>query len=401
MGSPEKILRVAERIAALHETGEQVLVVVSAMGQTTDELTVLAQGITATPPRREMDMLLTAGERISMALLAMALTTLDCPAISFTGSQSGIITDDEHADARIFSVRPFRIEDELGRGKVVIVAGFQGVSEKKEITTLGRGGSDTTAVAMAIRLGAARSEIHTDVPAVLSADPRVIPRARPLSSIAFDPMIVLSHLGGRVMYWRALRLARRFDHPVVVGSAHGESAGTLIGREPATETRPRTLEEIEPMESARLLALALESSVVWIRTEWPEGSIPQLPADWSRGPCLLHHQTQTRDGKIRAEWVLPDAGAGVDPPVFAGDAERGRPSLVEIDRDHALVSLVGDAANLGTDLSVEAAAVLNGNSLVYRSMQTGAHALSILVPTENAEEACRLLHAEFLEGVDG
>ncbi|WNZ59583.1 hypothetical protein QEG98_26480 [Myxococcus sp. MxC21-1] len=167
----EKLRKVAQRVKDKREAGYQVVVVVSAMGDTTDELLALAKGVSVDPPRRELDMLLTCGERISMALLSMALQEMDVPAISFTGSQSGIITTDAHAQARIVEVRPYRIHDELARGKVVIVAGYQGVSFKKEVTTLGRGGSDTTAVALAAALDAEACEIYSDVDGVFSADP--------------------------------------------------------------------------------------------------------------------------------------------------------------------------------------------------------------------------------------
>ncbi|HZI16448.1 MAG TPA: aspartate kinase, partial [Myxococcus sp.] len=178
----EKLRKVARRVKDKRDAGYQVVVVVSAMGDTTDELLALAKQVSPDPPRRELDMLLTCGERISMALLSMALQEMEVPAISFTGSQSGIITNDAHAQARIVEVRPFRIHDELARGKVVIVAGYQGVSYKKEVTTLGRGGSDTTAVALAAALDAEACEIYSDVDGVFSADPRVVPDARKLES---------------------------------------------------------------------------------------------------------------------------------------------------------------------------------------------------------------------------
>ena len=181
----EKIRKVAEKVKARRDSGAQMVVVVSAMGDTTDELLALAKGIAKDPPRRELDMLLTCGERISMALLSMALQEIGVAAISFTGSQSGIITNDAHAQARIVEVRPYRIQDELANGKVVIVAGYQGVSYKREVTTLGRGGSDTTAVALAAALQA-DCEIYSDVDGIFSADPRVVPSAKKLDEISYD-----------------------------------------------------------------------------------------------------------------------------------------------------------------------------------------------------------------------
>src|SRR5919197_1552368 len=204
----EKIRRVAERVRRRREQGNQLVVVVSAMGDTTDELLALAKKISPDPPRRELDMLLTCGERISMALLSMALQELAVPAISFTGSQSGIITDDAHAQARIVEVRPFRILEELERGKVVIVAGYQGVSHKREVTTLGRGGSDTTAVALAAALDAEACEIYSDVDGVFSADPRVVPDARKLEQLSFEEMQELAAAGARVLNAQAVEVAR-------------------------------------------------------------------------------------------------------------------------------------------------------------------------------------------------
>ena len=188
MAGPEKIREVARRIMQTRTAGHAVCVVVSAMGDTTDDLLANAKRLSPNPARRELDMLLSAGERISMALLCIALRELGGDAISFTGSQSGIITNDRHSDARIIEVRPFRVQDELARGKIVVVAGYQGVSYKKEVTTLGRGGSDTTAVAMAAALGAQWCEICSDVDGVYSADPRVVPAARRLGELNYEEM---------------------------------------------------------------------------------------------------------------------------------------------------------------------------------------------------------------------
>src|SRR6202030_2172087 len=196
-----RIRQVAERVMRTRRTGHDVVVVVSAMGDATDELLALARQVSANPDRRELDMLLTAGERISMALLSMAIRELGGDAISFTGSQSGIITNDRHVDARIIEVRPFRVQDELARGKIVVVAGYQGVSYKKEVTTLGRGGTDTTAVAMAAALGAEHCEICSDVDGVYSADPRVVgeEQVRKLPAISYEEMQELAESGAKVL----------------------------------------------------------------------------------------------------------------------------------------------------------------------------------------------------------
>jgi aspartate kinase len=244
----ERIRKVAARVATRRAEGHQLVVVVSAMGDTTDELLSLAKRMSADPPRRELDMLLSCGERISMALLSMALHELAVPAISFTGSQSGIITDDNHAQARIVEVRPVRIREELGKGKVVIVAGYQGVSRNREVTTLGRGGSDTTAVALAAALGAEACEIYSDVDGVFSADPRVVPEARKLERLDYGTMQELAAAGARVLNAQAVEFARSAGIVLDARSTDGAGTGTRIGPAPApvravaSDTELRVLE---------------------------------------------------------------------------------------------------------------------------------------------------------------
>ncbi len=204
----DKLLTVATRVAAVRESGDDVVVVVSAMGGTTYELLSLARKVSDDPDRRELDMLLSVGERISMTLLAMAVKDLGYDAVSFTGSQSGIITNDAHTGARIIDVRPFRLQDELARGRVVIVAGYQGVSYRKEVTTLGRGGSDTTAVALAAALGAEVCEIWSDVDGVYSADPRVVLDARKLQEVSYEHMQELARAGAAVLNADAVQFAK-------------------------------------------------------------------------------------------------------------------------------------------------------------------------------------------------
>ncbi|MGB9376044.1 MAG: aspartate kinase [Mycobacteriales bacterium] len=225
----ERIKRVAERIVAARRGGKDVVVVVSAMGDTTDDLLSLAEQISPLPPGRELDMLLTAGERISMALLAMAIKALGYEARSFTGSQAGVITDSSHGRARIIDVTPGRISDALGSGAVAIVAGFQGVSQDtKDITTLGRGGSDTTAVALAAALGAEICEIYTDVDGVFTADPRLVPHARRLEHVTYEEMLELAASGAKVLMPRCVEYARRYDIPVHVRSSFSDQPGTLV-----------------------------------------------------------------------------------------------------------------------------------------------------------------------------
>ncbi|MHB8341942.1 MAG: aspartate kinase [Mycobacteriales bacterium] len=232
----ERITRVAERIVATRKAGNDVVVVVSAMGDTTDDLLALAEQVSPLPPGRELDMLLTAGERISMALLAMAIARLGLQARSFTGSQAGVITDSAHGRARIIDVTPGRIRDALEAGHVAIVAGFQGVSQDtKDITTLGRGGSDTTAVALAAALGASVCEIYTDVDGVFTADPRLVPNARRLATVSYEEMLELAACGAKVLMLRCVEYARRYQVPVVVRSSFSNKPGTLITGEVPVE----------------------------------------------------------------------------------------------------------------------------------------------------------------------
>lgn len=233
-----KVKKVAENVVQAAKQGYGVVVVVSAMGKTTDILMKMARETCSEPPRRELDMLLTTGERISMSLLSMAIQNLGHDAISFTGSQTGIITTDSHSNARIIEVRPFRIEDELERGRIVIVAGFQGVSYKREITTLGRGGSDTTAVALAAALGAERVEIFSDVDGVYSADPNVVPEAYRLDEIALDEMMQLSKFGAKVMAADAMEYARKKNIAIYAkGTRTPQAPGTVIRVNPLSDDR--------------------------------------------------------------------------------------------------------------------------------------------------------------------
>jgi aspartate kinase len=225
----ESIKRVAARIAASKRSGQQVVVVVSAMGDTTDELIDLANQVSPIPNGRELDMLLTAGERISMALLAMAISNLGLEARSFTGSQAGIITTSTHGSARVIDVTPGRIQEALAEGAIAIVAGFQGVAQDtKDITTLGRGGSDTTAVALAAALDADVCEIYTDVDGVFSADPRIVPTARKLKSVTYEEMLELAASGAKVLHLRCVEYARRFNLPIHVRSSFSNLEGTWV-----------------------------------------------------------------------------------------------------------------------------------------------------------------------------
>jgi len=410
--SPAHIIAVARRVLALRASGDPIVVVVSAMGQQTDELIRLAHRVARAPSRRELDMLLTAGERISMTLLAMCLESMGCPAISFTGSQSGIITDSRHSDARILELRGDRIQAELDRGRVVIVAGFQGVSRDKEVTTLGRGGSDTTAVALAIRLRAPAASIFTDVEGVLSADPRVVPEARRIPEVGYEAMIVLSHLGGRVLFRRAIILARKYGMPVEVRHATSPAPGTRIPPRPASLTHPEpggpNLNDknasshhgrpgSEMMETARVLAVALESPVHWIRAVLPAttphpGGIPTEAAAFPRqgSPLLLLcSRTRLPDGRR-----LVDVAASPDPELepWLDASGWGPGTLLEVEREAACVSIVGEGVLAEGAMLRRVESVLADAGIEILAAQTGILSLSCLVRADQGDAASRALH---------
>src|SRR5437667_3626998 len=257
-----RLRQVAERVMRTRAAGHEVVVVVSAMGDTTDDLLALAKQVSPNPDRRELDMLLTAGERIAMALLSIAIRELGEEAISFTGSQSGIITNDRHVDARIIEVRPYRVEDELSRGRIVVIAGYQGVSYRKEVTTLGRGGSDTTAVAMAAALGAEFCEICSDVDGVYTADPRVVPDARRIGTLSYEETQELAESGAKVLNAQAVEFAKEKGIAIYARA----TASALPGDDPSADgtvvrrNAPRTVGAVVGVASERdLLVLELDA----------------------------------------------------------------------------------------------------------------------------------------------
>jgi aspartate kinase len=291
----EGIKRVARRIVDTKKAGHEVVIVVSAMGDTTDELIDLAEQVSPFPAGRELDMLLTAGERISMALLAMAIKNLGHEAQSFTGSQAGVITDSVHNKARIIDVTPGRIRAALDGGNIAIVAGFQGVSQDtKDITTLGRGGSDTTAVALAAALKAEACEIYTDVDGVFTADPRVVKKARKIDWIAFDDMLELASSGSKVLLARCVEYARRYDIPIHVRSSFSGLTGTWVSNKQLT--KPEGGES--DMEQAIISGVAHDTSEAKVTVV----GVPDKPRS-RRASASRRFATTTRSA--RSPWSAP------------------------------------------------------------------------------------------------
>src|ERR1700675_3630606 len=273
VADPTKLKRVAERVMQTRTSGHDVVVVVSAMGDTTDELLALAKAISPNPDRRELDMLLSAGERISMALLSMAIRELGGDAISFTGSQSGIITNDRHADARIIEVRPVRVQDELANGRIVVIAGYQGVSYRREVTTLGRGGSDTTAVAMAAALGAEYCEICSDVDGVYSADPRIVPAARRIGTLSYEETQELAEAGAKVLNAQAVEFAK--EHGIAIYAR--ATSSPLPGADPSADGT--VVRRHSPRQPGTVVGVASERDVLLFRME---GRSPRSGGDSSQ-----------------------------------------------------------------------------------------------------------------------
>ena len=389
-GTPERIDAVAERILEARAAGSHLIVVVSAMGETTDHLLDLAHKIHARPPRRELDMLLSAGERISMALLAMALEKRGAHAASFTGSQSGIITDRGHGKARIKEVRPFRLREALTQGTIVIVAGFQGVSVDKEITTLGRGGSDTTAVAMAAAFEAKACEIFTDVDGVYTADPRRVPGARKIPRLSYRAMAALARLGAQVLSARSVDLAARYRVPIKVLSSFSHEEGTLVDGHDT------------PMEGPHVTGLAHRNDVALVEIKGadtpPGAAAAALTLLETAGlPLELLTLEANKVERVRLSWIAPDEDAARLTEMWETmETPAGRWQL-NVHRGLALVSMVGHGLADDSAFALDAARRLGRAEVQVRGMRVGAMAISFVVPREASETALTTLHAAYLE----
>jgi aspartate kinase len=376
----EKLGAVADKVVATRRRGHDVVVVVSAMGKTTDELIALAKRVAKEPHRRELDMLVTTGERVSMALLAIAIQSRGCDAISFTGSQSGIITNDRHFDARIIEVRPHRIEDELARGRIVIVAGYQGMSYKREITTLGRGGSDTTAVALAAALAAERCEIYSDVDGVYSADPRVVEGALHLPEIDLAMLQEMAESGAKVINAQAVEWARKQKITIVARktsdpqNADGVPAKQTVAHEDAG-TRARA---VTAMDRVALGELA-SADVTLVVAALGALDVPLLDLT-----------------------MCGERSALIVPLLNVPDWERKRAELTARVGDKlalvggvGLVSIVGDG--LGTPSTVARfTSILAERGAASRALHAGPLRIGAVVPSDKLADLQRALHAAFV-----
>jgi aspartate kinase len=393
LGDPERIRRVAARVARSRAAGHDLVVVVSAMGHTTDELTTLASAVSADPARRhprEMDMLLTAGERISMALVAMAIRETGAEAISFTGSQAAIITDGHHTGARIEEVRADRVREELARGRIVIIAGFQGVSRSREVTTLGRGGSDTTAVALTAALGGERCDIYTDVDGVFTADPRKVPMARRIQRIGYDEMLELAGSGAQVMHPRAIEIAARFHVPVRVLSSllDSEDGGTLIARRTPTMEDPALTGVTSEAPYAQLVLRGLPSEMNTMTLVLSRLTEAGVSVD-------LLTQLDRADGRRSVQLTvghadLPEAEAICKAVVAELNGEE-----LDVRRDLARIALVGSGMHKRPGVFARAFEALRDEGVAVHSVSASSISIILMVGGSDEDRAVRLLHETF------
>jgi len=389
VATPERLRQVAERVADTARRGTRVVVVVSAMGKTTDELLALARTISPNPPRREVDMLLSCGERISMALLAMALSDLGVPAISFTGSQSGILTNDRHSGARIIEVRPVRIQDELERGFVVIVAGFQGMSYKREITTLGRGGTDTTAVALAAALGAESCEIYSDVDGVYSADPRIVPDARHIETLGYAEMQELAGHGAKVLNAQAVEWAQRAG--IVIHARKTAPLKDGAGRETRIGPPLTAPGSSAPMQGWRATAVTSSERIVEITA----------PASSNSGAALL---TALREEGVSLRELALSTQLGQDAGLYATFVRDDLPDFertirvlreagaVGVDESAGAVTAVGPGLGGSPEVLLEVDALLKAAELHPQRYSTSPLRVTVTLPSAEVRRATGLVH---------
>ena len=391
----EGLKRVANRIVATKRAGHQVVVVVSAMGDTTDELIDLANQVTPLPNGRELDMLLTAGERISMALLAMAIGNLGNEARSFTGSQAGVLTTSAHGRARIIDVTPSRITEALKEGAIAIVAGFQGISQDtKDVTTLGRGGSDTTAVALAAALEADVCEIYTDVDGIFSADPRVVPAARKLKTVTYDEMLELAASGAKVLHLRCVEYARRYEMPIHVRSSFSNNEGTWVVKD-----HPEGGSEMEQAIIAGIAHDKSEAKITVVGVPDRTGTaarIFQAIADADVNiDMIVQNVSAAATGLTDISFTLPKTeGAGATAILQRIQGEIGFQSI-QYDDQIGKLSLIGAGMRSHPGVTATFFACLAEAGVNIEMISTSEIRISIICRSEDVEKGVRAAHTAF------
>jgi len=384
----ERIQNVAKRVVSYKEKGKDLVVVVSALGDTTDELIELAAKINTDPSEREMDMLLSTGEQISVALLAMAIHKLGYEAISFTGAQVGIITDANHSKARIIKINADKIQAELKKGKIVIVAGFQGVTLNHDITTLGRGGSDLTAVALAKELKAAECEIYTDVEGIYTTDPRIEPKAKKIRSITFDEMLEMASLGAQVMQPRSIEVAKKFNVPLHVRSSFSTKPGTMI------------IKEVNKMEEALITGVTLnknEAKLTICDVPDKPGVAAKIFNELSDGgvsvDMIVQNVSHTRKTDISFTIAKANLAKAIKltnkiaKAIEAGDVIR--------DEDIARVAVVGIGMKSNPGVAAKMFGTLAENKINIEMISTSDISISCIIEKKFAETAVKSIHAKF------
>lgn len=396
--SAERIRRVAERIVATKKQGHDVVVVCSAMGDTTDDLLDLAAQVNPVPPAREMDMLLTAGERISNALVAMAIASFGAEAQSFTGSQAGVLTTERHGNARIVDVTPGRVRDALDQGKICLVAGFQGVNkDTRDVTTLGRGGSDTTAVALAAALGADVCEIYSDVDGVYTADPRLVPDAQKLDQLSFEEMLELAASGSKILVLRSVEYARAFNVPIRVRSSYSNDPGTLVSG---------SMEDI-PMEEAVLTGVATDNSEAKLSVL----GIPDNPGEAAKVFRVLADAEINIDMVIQNISSLADNRTDITFTCPRADGPRAVELLMRLQNDGTCrnvlyddqigkVSLVGAGMRSHPGVTATFCEALRDAGVNIELINTSEIRISVLIRETNLAKSAKALHEAFELGGD-
>ena len=403
------VRRVAQRIVDTHRAGDDVVVVVSAMGDTTDELLDLAEQVSPNPAARELDMLLTSGERISMALLAMAIHDLGSEARSYTGSQAGLITDSAHGAARIIDVTPGRIRDAIADRAIPIVAGFQGVAQDtKDITTLGRGGSDTTAVALAAALGADCCEIYTDVDGVFTADPRVVPRARQLHYVTYEEMLELAAAGAKVLHLRCVEYARRFALPIHVRSSFSDREGTWVLSETEIAARMAAAQGGDTVEQPIISGAAADTNDAKVTVK----GVPDRPGEAAaifraladagiNIDMIVQNVSAASTGRTDVTFTCPQGMVGMATSALESVREAIGFEGLEFDEGIAKISLVGAGMRSHPGVSATFFAALADAGVNVEMISTSEIRISVVTRQDAAGDAVRALHTAFGLDADG
>ena len=384
----KRIQKVAQRVVGYSKKGYDLVVVVSALGDTTDELIELADKINPNPSEREMDMLLSTGEQISVALLAMAIHKLGSQAISFTGAQVGIITDSSHTRAKIIKINVDKIKEELNKGRIVIVAGFQGVTLNQDITTLGRGGSDLTAVALAKELRADFCEIYTDVAGIYTTDPRIEPNAKKIKVITYDEMLEMASLGAQVMQPRSIEVAKKFNVPLHVRSSFNTKSGTMI------------IKEVKKMEDVLVSGVTLnknEAKITLCGVPDKPGVAVKLFKDLATSgvsvDMIVQNVSHTRSTDI--SFTIAKADCVKASKITKMVAKKIGASDVLLDEDIARVSIVGVGMKSHHGVAAKMFGVLADNKINIEMISTSDISISCIIKKKDAEIAVKKLHADF------